>query len=50
MIGNRVVEINMGKALIARVFHQPFSEIETLSVVDYVFFVQQAETMIKHVE
>jgi len=42
-----VVEINAGKALIARIFHQPFSEIDDLSVVDYQFFVEQAESICK---
>lgn len=37
----------MGKALIARVFHQPFSEVDKLDVCDYVFFVQQAEEALR---
>jgi hypothetical protein len=34
----------MGKALIAHVFHQSFSEVDKLDVCDYKYFVKQAET------
>lgn len=37
----------MGKALIARVFHQSFSSIEQLSLVDYQYFVKNAEEILK---
>ena len=33
--------------MIARVFHQPFSEVDSLSLRDYVFFVDQALIFLK---
>ena len=42
------MDLRLGRALLARVFHQPFSETERLTLGEYRFFVNLAEQIQKH--
>ena len=45
-----LVDFGLGRALLPRVFHQPFSETERLTLSEYRFFVNLAEQIQKDMQ